>query len=583
MAHRITITSLVFSLLLASALLQAAPPEKASRLIPSHYIIVFKENIDTDKATHQLLRRFSALQVNLRYRHALRGIAVKIPQQLLAKIAADANVAYIEQDVIITLNAQTLPTGINRVNAELDATANIDGIDDRVNADIAILDTGIDLDHPDLNVFNFTYCKTQGPVNANCVDGDPDANDINSHGTHVAGIAAALDNSIGVVGVAPGARLWAVKVLEDDGTGAGSQIIAGVDYVAQHAAEIEVANMSLVGNGEFQALDDAIAGAVAAGVVFTLAAGNAHIDVALVFPSGHPSAITVSAFEDYDGVAGGLSATAGDDTFANFSNFGAGVNIMAPGVSIRSTVPDGGLANFSGTSMAAPHVAGAAALYMSLNPGASPITVRNALISAGDPAPCVNNADGVCGSPEDPDGIQEPLLLLTCDDADRDGVCDTMDNCPTTANPDQANNDLDAQGDVCDSDDDNDGLLDTAEAIWGSDPFNTDSDADGLNDGDEVNIYTTLPTNPDTDGDGLTDGDEIVYGYDPLQSSKGDLAPRGLHDNNINVGDLLILIRLVHQRITPTGAEAILADMNSDGVLNVADILLLTKIVTGNN
>ncbi|MCK4705380.1 MAG: S8 family serine peptidase, partial [Gammaproteobacteria bacterium] len=407
-------------------------------------------------------------------------------------IAADPEVAYIEQDVIVSLNAQTLPTGINRIDAELDVTANIDGIDERVDVDIAILDTGIDLDHPDLNVFKYAYCQSQG-INYTCKEDDLDADDVNTHGTHVAGIAAALDNTSGVVGVAPGARLWAVKVLEDDGSGAGSQIIAGVDYVTKNAAEIEVANMSLTGDGDFQALDDAIDGAISAGIVFTLAAGNAHKDVSLVFPAGHSNAITVSALEDYDGMPGGLSGSVEDDTFANWSNYGSGVSIMAPGVSIRSTVPGGGLGTKSGTSMAAPHVAGAAALYMSNNPDATPAIVKEALITTGDFTPCSNNADGTCGEPEDPDGIQEPLLMLYCGDADTDGVCDAVDNCPLISNVLQTDTDFDAIGDVCDNDDDNDGLSDADEAIYGTDPLLSDTDGDGLNDGDEVNVYGTDP------------------------------------------------------------------------------------------
>lgn len=310
MTRRTILITVVLSLLMSTTLLYAASPVKADRIIPSHYIVVFKEGSDTDKVTGKFLNRFGALEVNFRYRHALRGMAVKMPPQLLAKVAADPSVAYIEPDVMVSLNAQTLPTGVNRINADIDATANIDGIDDRVDVDIAILDTGIDLDHPDLNVFSFTYCKIQGS-RYRCADGDLGANDVNSHGTHVAGITAALDNNTGVVGVAPGARLWAVKVLEDDGNGALSQVVAGVDYVTQHAAEIEVANMSLTGDGDFQSLTDAIDGAVSAGVVFVLAAGNDHKDVSLVFPAGHPNAITVSAFEDYDGISGGLSGNAG--------------------------------------------------------------------------------------------------------------------------------------------------------------------------------------------------------------------------------------------------------------------------------
>jgi subtilisin len=590
-------TSVMAVLMMFSHSLYAVPPEQSQRIIPSSYIVVFKDDVDTDVAANDIKGRFN-LSVGLRYRHALRGMAVKMPEKLLAKVAADPRVAYIEPDVIVSINAQILPTGIDRINADLDPAAKIDGVNDAMDVDIAILDTGIDLDHPDLNVFTYTYCKTQGPFNANCADNDASADDVNSHGTHVAGIAAAVDNGSGVVGVAPGARLWAVKVLEDNGTGAGSQILAGVDYVMEHSDEIDVANMSLTGTGTFTPLDTAINNAVNAGVVFALAAGNDSTDVSLVFPAGNPNAITVSALEDYDGESGGNSGNAQDDTFAGFSNHGSGIDIMAPGRNILSTVP---------------HVAGAAALYLSQYPGANPATVKAALLAAGDFSPCSNSADGTCA--DDPDGIQEPLLLLACNDIDGDGTCDGADNCPFTANPgqedkdgdgvgdacdncvntantDQLDGDSDGIGDVCDScpavnnnstiDSDGDGLTDLEECLLGTDALDSDSDNDGLSDYDEDRTYGTDPLFADTDGDGLDDYDEVItYGTDPLASNTADLAPRGSVNGVINVADYLILTRLVSGAVTPTMAEIAFGDLNDNGGLDAGDLVLMSRIVLG--
>jgi subtilisin len=274
-----------------------------------------------------------------------------------------------------------------------------------VNADIAILDTGIQLSHPDLNVYRQ---KT-------FVSGTSSANDDNGHGTHVAGIAAAKDNSRGVVGVAPGARLWAVKVLGSSGSGSISTIIKGIDYVTQNAEEVDVANLSFGCECTSTALNTAISNSVEAGITYVVAAGNNAKNAATFSPANHPSVIAVSAIVDTDGKCGGLGASTrygGDDTFASFSNYGSVIDLAAPGVSIYSTYTGSTYATASGTSTAAPHVAGAAALYDATHSGASPSTIASSLKSTGSKPSTVCDGRGHGYFYGDPDSYSEPLLYV---------------------------------------------------------------------------------------------------------------------------------------------------------------------------
>jgi subtilisin family serine protease len=201
---------------------------------------------------------------------------------------------------------------------------------------------------------------------ATCGSGGDDGN---GHGTHVAGTIGALDNDVGVVGVAPGARLWAVRVLNNNGTGTTSQIIAGMDWVAARASTIEVANMSLSG-GASASVDAAADRLAEAGVAVAVAAGNNDADASSYSPARAANVLTVSAIADYDGAPGGLAQPPSsfcldqDDTLADFSNWGSKIEIAAPGCRILSTYP-GGYAWINGTSMASPHVAGALALLAS--------------------------------------------------------------------------------------------------------------------------------------------------------------------------------------------------------------------------
>lgn len=397
------------SVLLASFVVPAvalafAPPAGATERRP--YIVVLKDSARAGNVAADQSARFG-FSVTQVYRHALKGYAATMTASDATSLEALDRVAFVQRDRVVRVAAQTVPTGINRVDAELSPTAAIDGVDQRVNVDVAIIDTGIDLDHPDLNVY------TAG--GRNCVTPMAPPDDLNGHGSHVAGTVGALDNGAGVVGVAPGARVWPVKVLSDAGVGLTSQVVCGIDYVASRASEIEVANMSLGGGGEDDgncgnsigdAEHQAICRAVNAGITFAVAAGNDAEDAANSTPAAYDEVITVSALADFNGQPGGGGAPTcrsdQDDTFANFSNFGSDVDLIAAGVCILSTSMLGGYATLSGTSMASPHVAGGAALYKATNPGATPAQVKSALQSAG-------TLNWIWPS-QDPDGVQERLL-----------------------------------------------------------------------------------------------------------------------------------------------------------------------------
>jgi subtilisin len=367
------------------------------------YIVVLKDSVTSPAAVAQSQANKHDAQLGFVYSAAIKGYSATLSAGAVRALRTDPLVAAVVEDREVHLAAQTLPTGIDRVDGERSSAISGDGAGS-VDADIAIIDTGIDTKHPDLNVAGGVGCNGKG------------YDDRNGHGTHVAGIAAARDNSVGVVGVAPGARLWAVRVLNSRGSGSWSNVICGVDWVTAHAGTIEVANLSLGSSGSDPAgsgcstgdpLHDAICHSVAAGVTFVAAAGNSSADAKDFVPAAYDEVITVSALADFDGQPGGGAAAtcrAGtDDTLADFSNFGSDVDLIAPGVCIYSTYRGGRYATLSGTSMASPHVTGAAALYKASHPGASPAEVSSSLQSAGN----LN-----WSSAGDPDGIQEPLLNI---------------------------------------------------------------------------------------------------------------------------------------------------------------------------
>lgn len=351
-------------------------------------------------------------EVGFVYEHAIKGFSITVSDAGAAALARNPRVAYVEADQKVALAAQDSPTGIDRIFATANAAIGIDGSDGlRVDVDVAVIDTGVDFEHPDLNVVDGVNCAKGGPFGGTCKAG---GDDDHYHGTHVAGTIAALDNDFGVVGVAPGARIHAVKVLNSRGSGYTSWIVAGIDWVAGYNdpqnGGIEVANMSLGGSGFSQAEYDAIQGAVDAGVAFAVAAGNSVDDANNYSPAAFDNALTVSAVADFNGQAGGgadpTCRNDQDDTLADFSNWGSAIDIAAPGACILSTFPieQGSYATISGTSMASPHAAGALALLASVNNPANAVDVQS-LYSV------VTNAGNFdWDDSDDPDDWKEPLL-----------------------------------------------------------------------------------------------------------------------------------------------------------------------------
>ncbi len=364
------------------------------------YIVVFNDNVADPAAAARELGRARGLTISHVYQYALKGFAAAIPDAALAALQRNPQVAFIEPDQYAeAFDHITDPTGIGRMDADHNPTAAIAGDSGTVNVGVAVIDTG-SRPHGDLNVVDGTDCTGTGSFA-----------DDNGHGTHVAGTIGALDNGgNGIVGVAPGAPIYSVKVLNADGSGSSSSIICGVDWVTANAGTIRVANMSLGGRSILResdscgssALHQAICKSVNAGVTYAVAAGNSSADSSRYFPATYNEVITVSALSDFDGQPGGGAAATcrsdGDDTFADFSNYGADVDIGAPGVCIRSTWLGGGENTISGTSMATPHVAGAAALYIANNPGASPSQVRNGLLGTAESGPISGDPDSY---PED--------------------------------------------------------------------------------------------------------------------------------------------------------------------------------------
>jgi subtilisin family serine protease len=377
------------------------------------WIVIYRSGTDARAASNRQASRLAFTPDRL-FTTAARGFAGRLSPGQVAKLRADPDVVAVVPDERIELAAQSYPTGISRIGTRISSAANVNEIDKEIGADVAIVDTGI-ASVADLRVAGGYNCSTSDRALWR---------DVHGHGTHVAGTVGAKDNTSGVVGVAPGVRLWAVKILNDQGSGLLSWYVCGLDWIAAQKdpndptkPRFEAVNMSVAKDGSddkncgatnSDILHAAICRLVASGVTVVAAAANDAYSAAARVPAAYNEVITVSALADTDGKPGGLGGPRCwswggydvDDTFADFSNYGSDVDLIAPGKCIWSTVP-GGYAYMSGTSMAAPHVAGAVALLKATRLHLTPAEVKEALQYLG-------NLDWNVAT--DPDSFHERLL-----------------------------------------------------------------------------------------------------------------------------------------------------------------------------
>jgi subtilisin len=388
------------------------------------------------------------------YGTAVFGFSGAVPQGRLHALRRDPRVVLVEPveelelAEVVSATGPGLPTGVDRIELDRNASLGLGsspGLE--VDLDIAIIDSGIAADHPDLNVAG----------GRNFVGGNPDGwSDANGHGTHVSGTVAARDNGSPVVGVAPGARLWAVRVCRPSGSCPSDAIVAAIDWVAERKAafkegapdgiDFAAANYSVSGGfspfecGESggNAIFEAICGVAEQGVVFVRAAMNQGnpwtSNHGPYSPAQHPVKITVSALADFDGKAGGAGPPTcrddEDDTLADFSNYGE-IDITAPGVCIRSTEPGGGYGMRSGTSMSTPHVTGAVALYLHANEKAPASdragvgAIKAAIVGAALPKGTTNHE---CSYDGERSG--GPLLFVNAPEFGGDGTCEVAGEPP---------------------------------------------------------------------------------------------------------------------------------------------------------
>lgn len=361
-------------LVMAAALLHAVLPASAQAPGPERKIVVFQQQVVTGPAQERIVTDAGGWVI--KPLPLVNGMAAVLPGAALAVLREHPLVERVDDDLTIVAisqvaarravaagksappprPAQTIPWGISRIDAPSAWTYST-----AAGVSLAVVDTGIDLDHKDLQANIAWGVNTINPVKS--------ANDDNGHGTHVAGTAGAIKNTIGVVGAAPQVKLYAVKVLGRNGTGWLSDLIEGLTWCIDNG--MQVVNMSLGSSSDNTSFHQAITAVYNAGILQVAAAGNNGDGYGtgtgeVTYPAAYPELIAVTA-------------TDSSDNFAVFSSFGSEVDLAAPGVEVYSTWNDGRYRTLSGASMAAPHVAGAAALRLALYPGESPDQIKAVL------------------------------------------------------------------------------------------------------------------------------------------------------------------------------------------------------------